>query len=99
MKTFREYLYNNVSDVDLSNKDDATMLVQWLCGVLIRYHDMTMAYEDKMQDLMTAKEYSEWSTKQAKELFRNEWENAEDSDFKAFVLENMDKILGEDGEA
>lgn len=99
MKTFREYLFANVSSVDLNNKEDVTMLIQWLCGDLIQYHDMVMAYEDKMKGSMTAREYSEWSTEQAKKMFRDTWENAEDSDFKAFVLENMDKILGEDGEA
>lgn len=96
MMTFREYLFENVTNVDYENREDVTRLIQWLCGDLIRYHDLSMKQELKLKEMMSAKDFENWNTETARELFINEWENAEDSEFKNFVLKNMDKILGDD---
>ena len=51
--------------------------------------------EEKMIELMGYDAYSEWSKQAAKELFRLEIDNMEDSDFKRFCEDNFDKITSD----
>jgi len=46
----------------------------------------------KLQDLLTAQEYNQFSEEVAKEAFLVEVKDMPDGDFKSFVLENFDLI-------
>ena len=51
----------------------------------------------KLQDLLTAEEYNQFSEAVAKEAFLVEVKDMPDGDFKSFVLENFDLITRTDG--
>lgn len=53
--------------------------------------------EAKLQDLLTAEEYNQFSEEVAKEAFLVEVKDMPDGDFKSFVLENFDLITRTDG--
>jgi len=55
--------------------------------------------DEKLRELMTKEEYTEFSRQIAKESFRIELESMADGDFKDFCLENFDTITGEVDEA
>lgn len=46
----------------------------------------------KLQDLLTAEEYNQFSEEVAKEAFLVDVKDMPDGDFKSFVLENFDLI-------
>lgn len=46
----------------------------------------------KLRDYMTAEEYAAFSKEIAKEAFRIEIEDMEDTGFKAFVIEHFDEL-------
>lgn len=94
--TFREELYNRITSADLGNKEEVTILVQSLASDLIRYHDVSMEQEDKLQEIMTAKDYYEWSKEMARKMFIRDMESMPDSDFKDFVFEHLDEVFMEE---
>lgn len=52
--------------------------------------------EEKLIELMGDDAYSEWSKQAAKELFRLEIDNMEDSDFKRFCEDNFDEFMSDE---
>lgn len=90
--TYREYLYRLCTGTDFSDKDDAITLAQMLVEEAMMYHDLTMTYEEKVKELMTAKDYEEWSAKRAREMFRKQVEAMEESEFKQMILDNFEEI-------
>lgn len=95
MRTYREYLYEMCNSTDLSNEEDATLLVQTLVGDCLRYHDVAVEQEKKLQEIMSFKDFTEWSSNVAKRMFKEEVNGMADGEFKDFVLENFDEIIGE----
>ena len=57
---------------------------------------ITMAYEDKLIELMGKKEFHKFSIKLAKELLAEDICNMPDSEFKNFCLDNFDLITKDD---
>lgn len=53
---------------------------------------MMKAYEVKLLEYMAEDDYSKWSKELAKQMFREEVESMQDSDFKEFILENFEHI-------
>lgn len=92
---YNEYLYKICSQADLSNEDEATELVQYLAKECAKNNDIALKYDDKLKEVMSAKDYNAWTIKTGKELFLKEANGMEDSPFKDFVLENMCEILGD----
>lgn len=90
--TYREYLYELCTGTDFSNKEQAIRLAQILVEEAIMRHESAMAYEAKVKELMTAKDYEEWSAKRAREMFRKQVEAMEESDFKQMILDNFEEI-------
>ena len=90
--SYRQYLYDLCTGTDFSNKDDAITLAQMLVEEAMMYHDLTMTYEAKIKELMTAKDYEEWAAKRAREMFRKQVEAMEESDFKQMILDNFEEI-------
>lgn len=89
---YDEYLYNVCKDTNLKDEEDVTATMQFLAQELKNYHDFAMKQDEKLKEIMTAKDYAEWKTEVGKELFRRQVEDMEDGDFKNFCLENWDKI-------
>lgn len=90
--TYREYLYRLCTGTDFSDKDEAIRTAQLLVEEAMMHHDLTMTYEEKVKELMTAKDYEEWSAKRAREMFRKQVEAMEESDFKQMILDNFEEI-------
>ena len=57
---------------------------------------MMKRMEEKLLEYMSAEEYTEFSKEIAKESFRLEVNDMEDSDFKFFVTEHFDQIVSDD---
>lgn len=92
--TFREELYDRITDTDFGDEEDVFLLVQSLAGDLLRYHDVCIEYEKTLTELMSTKAYTEWVTESAQKIFIQEMERMPDSYFKDFVLKNLPEIFG-----
>lgn len=90
--SYRQYLYDLCTGTDFRNKDEAIRTAQLLVEEAMMYHDISLTYEAKVKELMTAKDYEEWAAKRAKELFKKQVEAMEESDFKQMILDNFEEI-------
>lgn len=90
--SYRQYLYELCTGTDFRNKDEAIRTAQLLVEEAMMYHDTSIAYENKCKELMTAKDFEEWSKSMAKKLFRKQVEAMEESDFKKMILDNFEEI-------
>ena len=95
-KTYREYIYAMCKDVDMTDSEEATRLAQVLASEAIFYNRLVLKYEDKLMELMTAKDYEVWAEASASEIFQESIDNMADSDFKKFCQDNMDMLLGKE---
>ncbi len=93
--TYKEHIYEVCKNTDLDNKDDVLETMQYLAKELMDFQDLCLEYDRKLQEVMTAKDYLEWSTEKAKEKFKRDIENMEDGEFKTFCEENFDIITDE----
>lgn len=87
--TYKEHIYEVCKNTDLDNKDDVIETMQYLAKELMGFQDLCLVYDRKLQEVMTAKDYLEWSTEKAKEKFKRDIENMEDGEFKTFCEENI----------
>ena len=94
MPTYREYLYGICRDANLKDEEEVIMLIRFLAKECLQYHDLAMAQEKKLKEVMSYTDFTEWATKNAKEIFKNEVYGMEDGEFKDFCLENLDMIIG-----
>lgn len=92
---YREYLHSQCKNCNLDDKEDATLLIQFLLKEAIDYHDIAMVMEKELKNRMTANEFESWSNEMAKEKFKNDINAMSDSNFKKYTLEHMDEIIGE----
>ena len=90
---YEEYIYTLCKDTDMTDEEEATMLVQMIVSEALSYHKLVMIFEDKLKELMTAKDFDEWSKQAAVTLTKFDIEHMADSDFKDFYLENFDAIV------
>lgn len=90
--TYREYLYELCTGTDFSNKDEAMRTAQLLAKEAMMQHDAAKAYEAKVKELMTARDYGEWVAKKSEELFGAQVKAMEESDFKRMILDNFEEI-------
>ena len=93
--TYKEHIYEVCKNTDLDNKDDVLETMQYHAKDLTDSQDLCLEYDRKLQEVMTAKDYLEWSTEKAKEKFKRDIENMEDGEFKTFCEENFDIITDE----
>lgn len=92
--TYKEHIYHVCNATDLDDKDDVIETMQYLAKELMEYREIALRQDGKMKEIMTAKDYDEWSTSEAKEMFRNMIEGIEDGEYKDFCLEHFDEITG-----
>ncbi len=93
MISFREYLFNTLSDVNLEDKDETTLTLQWLAKELLQYHFISIEYENKLKELMTAKDFDTFSEQLAEELFKQNIDMLEDEEFKEFCIDNFERLI------
>lgn len=90
--TYREYIYEMCNNTDMANEEKATLLAKELATEAIEYHDISMAQEAKLQEIMSYADYVKWSKETAKRIFKNEISGMADGDFKDMILEHFDEI-------
>ena len=95
MISFDEYLYEICTNTDLKNQEAVTETMSTLAKFARQYHDMVMTMEDKLKELMSAKDFEKWTSEQAKKMFWAEIEESGDEDFIKWVRENFESITGE----
>ena len=93
--TYKEFLYRMVTETDLADKEDVTLLIKALCDDLLLSHSENLKYEAKIKEIMSAKDYEEFRKTTAQELFKEAVERIEDKDFKEFCEENMEMIFND----
>lgn len=98
MRTYRDYIYDLCSSVDMDDKADVTLALQILAKDAVRRNDLCIMQEKKLQEIMSYADYKEWTTKQAREWFKEDVAEMEESEFKDFVIQNMGAIIGEEEE-
>lgn len=90
--TYKELIYELCSSTNFKNEEEAIRLAQYLANEAVMYLTALKRMEDKMKEVMTAKEYEEWAKEDAKIMFRQNVEAMQESDFKKFCTENFDLI-------
>ena len=95
MKTYKEHLFDVCNETDLTKQEDVTATIAYLAREAVMYHDVSMKMDDKLKELMSVKDFEAWSRQLAKESFLQEVEMSPSDEFKAFVKENFDAIIGE----
>lgn len=98
MKTYREYIHDICTDTDLNDKESVTETLQMLAKEAVDNHDLLMTQEAKLQEVMSYKDYTEWTSKVAREMFCKDINGMPDGEFKDFVLKHFDEIVGDDDE-
>lgn len=98
MKTYKEFIHGICTSANLDDEDSVIFAMQQLAYEAIHYRDAYKACEKKMGEVMSYKDYKEWEAKAAKELFQKELEGMVESEFKDFIMDNLDLIYGEDDE-
>ena len=93
MISFREHLFNTLNEVNLDDKEETVLTMQWLAKELIQYHFISLEYEKKLMELMTAKDFEEFSEVIGKELFKQELDMMQNEEFKQFCMDNFEKIV------
>ena len=96
MLNYQEYIYNICSETNLDDRDDVIDTIMSLGKECIRYHKMIMWYDDKLKEVMTAKDYDKWATEMGKKLFKEDIEMMDDGDFKEFCKEHYEEITDDD---
>lgn len=51
-------------------------------------------YDDKLKELMSLEEYTDWTRDVARQTFKIEIDGMEPSEFKDFVKQNLHHIIG-----
>lgn len=57
---------------------------------------MLKALSNKLKEFMSPAEFAAFSAQVARDAFREEVEGMADGEFKDFILQNFDKITGDD---
>ena len=92
MPTFRECVYNICTNTDLDDKEMVTETIAFLARNLVETYEMAMRYEAKLKELMTAKDFGEWTTQIAKEAFKADIDRMPDGAFKDFCNDHFEEI-------
>ena len=92
--TYKEHIYEVCKNTDLDDKDDVIETISWLATELIRANKINLDYDEKLKEVMTAKDYLAFVEEKAKELFKEEIEEMAESEFKTFCIDYFDEITG-----
>jgi hypothetical protein len=76
----------------MSNEEETTDLVRFLLYELLQYKDTVELTDDKLQEMMSAKDYDEWAKETGIELWKREVNRMDEGEFKDFCMSHMDDI-------
>ena len=93
MISFREHLFNTLNSINLDDKEEIVLILQWLAKELLQYHFISIEYEDKLKELMTAKDFDIFSEQLGKELFKQSIDMLQDEEVKDFCIKNFEQII------
>lgn len=92
---YSEYIFGICDRTELDKKEEVVLAMQMLSQECIENHNLVMMLDEKLKEIMTAKDYDEFSEECGKALFQQWVEMCPNEDFKSFAKENMSLILGE----
>ena len=92
--TYREQIYKACDSTDLDNNDEVIGLIQFLAGEAVQNHEVLLALENKLKEVVSAKEFDEFIKKTAKEQTLK-WVGDMSDELLAFVLDNEEDIFGD----
>lgn len=95
MASFKEDIYRMCTETNFKDPTEAQVLAEALARNLMVFHKIAMQQEVKLKELMSAKDFDEFSNDQAKELTRDFVSSLPDSPFKEFAVENLEAIMEE----
>lgn len=78
MSEYREFLYDLCNSADLDDREDVIDVMNVLAKEALKYYNAMKRCDDKLQELMSYKDYNEWSIKGAKEMFAESIDSAPD---------------------
>ena len=84
MSDYRKFLYDLCNSADLDDREDVIDVMNVLAKEALKYHNALMQCDDKLQELMSYKEYNKWSIERAKEMFTESINSAPD-EVKGFL--------------
>lgn len=93
--TYREYLHKICTETDMDDKEDVTRLIQFLLQEAVEANSLSHRLEDKLKEVMSAKDFEEFVEINATEMSKEWLHNLPDSEFKDFALRNFDIIIDE----
>lgn len=91
--TYREKIFNICNNTDFKDENEAIGLAMFLADELTVRHDILIAHEKKLREVMSAKDWTEYCDKIAKELTIDWFNRLPDGDFKDFAMENGEAII------
>ncbi len=92
MKTYREHIFEICSNVNKEDPEELLELCMYLAGEATNNFDFLVSTDKKLQEVISAAEYKQFSTEIAKKLFHESISRMEDGEFKQFVLEHEQEI-------
>lgn len=95
MSKFTEEIYRICTETNFNNPNEAQALAEILARNLMITNKMAMQYEEKLKELMSAKDFEDYSKELAKGLTRDFFSSLPDSPFKEFATENLERIMEE----
>ena len=91
--TYREHLHKICTETDLDDKEEVTRLISYLLQEAVDNNTVQHKLEDKLMEVMSAKDFHEFTESVAKEMAKEWIRNLPDSDLKTFAEHNMDIIM------
>lgn len=95
MASFKEDIYRMCTETNFKDPTEAQLLAEFLARQLMLLNKTSTQLEAKLKELMSAKDFDEFSTALAKELTNDFVDSLPDNDFKKFCEENMGWIMEE----
>lgn len=95
MASFKEDIYRMCTKTNFKDPTEAQVLAEFLARQLMLLHKTSTQLEAKLKELMSAKDFEDYSKELAKELTRDFVSSLPDSPFKGFAVENLEAIMEE----
>ena len=93
--SYRELIFKTCVNTDLNNKEDVTSAMQYLTKEAVQNFELCGKMESKLKEIMTAKDFEEWSSETAREMFKAEVESMPEGEFKDFCKEHFGYVTSD----
>lgn len=82
MSEYKTFIYNLCSETDLDDREDVVDAMMVLGREAIKYHKLVLQYEDKLKELMSYKDFMDWSNERAKDMLKDTVESFPEGELK-----------------